>query len=216
MWAAKVQASLRIRAVSPEPPPLAHTNRESRGTVRQKARSLAPLNGWACAVKICHDGMLKDTNSLDVAQLIYSYTEVKTNQSCQHLQWLPQEVSFMFYMGNIVKLVLFRSVLFHWFPSLTLQTTYSSSSLFYALFPHCKTGSKQTFMIPKNTLDQSVLPFVVWTPFESHNHRNYQNVCRNDEEMDGWVRVLRPFNSISVISRRWKGERESSVQWSAI
>ena len=26
--------------------------------------------------------------------------------------------------------------------------------------------------------------------------------------MDGWVRVLRPFNSISVISRRWKGEYE--------
>ena len=25
---------------------------------------------------------------------------------------------------------------------------------------------------------------------------------------DGWVRVLRPFNSISVISRRWKGEHE--------
>ena len=28
------------------------------------------------------------------------------------------------------------------------------------------------------------------------------------EMMDGWVRVLRPFNSISVISRRWKGEHE--------
>ena len=26
--------------------------------------------------------------------------------------------------------------------------------------------------------------------------------------MDGWVRVLRPFNSISVISRQWKGEHE--------
>ena len=26
--------------------------------------------------------------------------------------------------------------------------------------------------------------------------------------MDGWVRVLCPFNSISVISRRWKGEHE--------
>ena len=26
--------------------------------------------------------------------------------------------------------------------------------------------------------------------------------------MDGWVRVLRPLNSISVISRRWKGEHE--------
>ena len=75
MRAAKVQASLRIRAVSPEPPLLAHTSSESRGTFRQKARSLALLNGWACAVKICHDGMLEDTNSLGGAQLIYtSYT----------------------------------------------------------------------------------------------------------------------------------------------
>ena len=67
MRAAKVQASLRIRAVSPEPSLLAHTSSESRGTFRQKARSLAPLNGWACAVKICDDGMLEDTNSLDAA-----------------------------------------------------------------------------------------------------------------------------------------------------
>ena len=70
MRAAKVQASLRIRAVSPEPPLLAHTSSESRGTFRQKARSLAPLNGLACAVKVCHDGMLEDTNSLDGAHLI--------------------------------------------------------------------------------------------------------------------------------------------------
>ena len=70
MRAAKVQASLRIRAVSPEPSLLAHTSGESRGTFRQKARSLAPLNGWACAVKICHDGMLEDTNSLDGAHII--------------------------------------------------------------------------------------------------------------------------------------------------
>ena len=69
MRAAKVQASLRICAVSPEPPLLAHTGSESRGTFRQKARSLAPLNGWACAVKIRHDGMLEDTNSLDGAYL---------------------------------------------------------------------------------------------------------------------------------------------------
>ena len=68
MRAAKVQASLRIRAVSPEPSLLAHTSSESRGTFRQRARSLAPLNGWACAVKICHDGMLEDTNSLDGVQ----------------------------------------------------------------------------------------------------------------------------------------------------
>ena len=70
MRAAKVQASLRIRAVSPEPPLLAHTSSESRGTFKQKARSLAPLNGWTCAVKICHDGMLEDTNSLDGAHIL--------------------------------------------------------------------------------------------------------------------------------------------------
>ena len=77
MRAAEVQASLRIRAVSPEPPLLAHTSSESRGTFRQKARSLAPLNGWACAVKICQDGMLEDTNSLDAAHIIRSVTSVK-------------------------------------------------------------------------------------------------------------------------------------------
>ena len=70
--AAKVQASLRIRAVSPEPSLLAHTSSESRGTFRQKARSLAPLNGWTCAVEVCHDGMLEDTNSLDGAHFILS------------------------------------------------------------------------------------------------------------------------------------------------
>ena len=58
-----------ICAVSPEPLLLAHTSSESRVTFRQKARSLAPLNGWACAVKICLDGMLEDTNSLDASQM---------------------------------------------------------------------------------------------------------------------------------------------------
>ena len=51
---------------SGKPPLLTHTSSESRGTFRQKA----PLNGWACAVKICHDGMLEDTNSLDSAQMM--------------------------------------------------------------------------------------------------------------------------------------------------
>ena len=77
MRAAKVQASLRIHAVSPEPPLLAHTSSESRGPFRLKARSLAPLNGWACAVTICHDEMLEDTNSLDAAHIctlfVYMY-----------------------------------------------------------------------------------------------------------------------------------------------
>ena len=70
MRAVKVQASLRIRAVTPEPLLLAHKSSESSGTFRQKARSLAPLNAWACAVKICHNRMLQDTNLLDGAQMI--------------------------------------------------------------------------------------------------------------------------------------------------
>ena len=70
MRAAKIQASLRIRAVSPEPSLLAHTSSESRGTFRRKARSLAALNGWACAVRICNDGMLEDTSSLDGARMV--------------------------------------------------------------------------------------------------------------------------------------------------
>ena len=77
MRAAKVQASLRIREVSPEPPLLAHTSSESRGTFRQKSRSLAPLNGWACAVKICHDGMLEDTNSLDAPHMASDMDDFK-------------------------------------------------------------------------------------------------------------------------------------------
>ena len=84
MRAAKVQASLRIRAVSPEPPLLANTSSESRGTFRQKPRSLAPLDDWACTVKICHDGMLEDTNSLDgahVNQLILPSLQIATGQT---------------------------------------------------------------------------------------------------------------------------------------
>ena len=70
MRGAKVQSSLLICAVSPEPPLLAHTSSESRGTFRQKTRSLDLLNCWACAVKVCHDGMLEDTTSLDGAHTV--------------------------------------------------------------------------------------------------------------------------------------------------
>ena len=82
MRAAKVQASLRIRAVSPEPSLLAHISSESRGTFRQKARSLASLNGWACAVKMCHDGMLEDTNSLDGAHVLFSVSKMFMDMLC--------------------------------------------------------------------------------------------------------------------------------------
>ena len=92
MRAAKVQASLRIRAVSPEPSLLAHTSSESRGTFRQKTRSLAPLNGWACAVKICHDGMLEDTNSLDRAHVAGILRPL-----LKHCRWLATSYLYQFF-----------------------------------------------------------------------------------------------------------------------
>ena len=100
MRAAKVQASLRIRAVSPEPPLLAHTSSESRGTVKQKARSLVPLNGWTFAVEICHDGMLEDTNSLDGAQLRYPLYVDTLYHVCVNIQKLiGQHVNFTISKG---------------------------------------------------------------------------------------------------------------------
>ena len=90
MRAAKVQASLRMRAVSPEPPLLAHTSSESRETFRQKTRSLAPLNCWAFAVKVCHDGMLEDTNSLDGAQMKRN----STSGTLKAFEWLSRLARF--------------------------------------------------------------------------------------------------------------------------
>ena len=46
---AKARASLRIRAVSPEPSLFADTKYGSSLRVRQKFRQLAPLYGGACA-----------------------------------------------------------------------------------------------------------------------------------------------------------------------
>ena len=112
MRAAKVQASLRIRAVSPEPPLLAHTSNESRGTFKQKARSLAPLNGWACAVKMCHDGMLEDTNSLDGAQIICSCLSIIfTTKYVRHC-WFNQLSGgvFFFLLLLLLLLLLLKSV----------------------------------------------------------------------------------------------------------
>ena len=46
---AKAQASLRIRAVSPEPSLFAHMKHGSRRRVRPKIRHLAPLDAYTCA-----------------------------------------------------------------------------------------------------------------------------------------------------------------------
>ena len=94
MRAAKVQARLRGCAVSPEPLLLAHTSSESRGTFRQKARSLASVNDWACADRICHDGMLEDTNSHDAPQLMYR--SGRSSGDADGLSRRPQEITELF------------------------------------------------------------------------------------------------------------------------
>ena len=101
MRAVKVQASLRIRAASPEPPLLARTSSESRGTFRQKARPLAPLNGWACAFKICHDGMLEDTNSLDAAQVVLRHWSYRINH-CSYAAD-ASERNFFLYLSFLIR-----------------------------------------------------------------------------------------------------------------
>ena len=91
---------LYIRAVSPEPPLLAHTSSESKGTFGQKARSLARLNGWACAVKTCHDGMLEDTNSLDGARIrnCFNVSEIRLKR---HKYLKNTGLIFVFFMTYI-------------------------------------------------------------------------------------------------------------------
>ena len=107
MRAAKVQASLRIRAVSPEPSLLAHTSSESRGTFRQKARSLAPLNGWACAIKICHDGMLikKKTINYYWFKFHFSLTITLKKQSPTIKSYLSTFLKF--HLGNNMRVTIF-------------------------------------------------------------------------------------------------------------
>ena len=149
MRAAKVQASLRIRAVSPEPPQLAHTSSKSKGTCRQKARSLAPLNGWACAVEICHDGMLEDTNSLDAAQFTsrrlvqvfvwwqYCSTHIKMFLVCS---------TFIFSTSVWTLNFIILFLLFH--VNILFAIALSAVGLVHAIFHLDQTRLKQNYYIP--------------------------------------------------------------------
>ena len=65
---------------SPESQLLTQTSNESRGTFRQKARSLAPLNDWAWAVKIFHDQECSKTQIRLSGP--YSCASVNNNKKC--------------------------------------------------------------------------------------------------------------------------------------
>ena len=67
-------ASTLIQAVSQEEPS------------DRKPDPWPPLNGWACAVKICHDGMLEDTNSLDAPQVACSINNVSAPELLKSLK----------------------------------------------------------------------------------------------------------------------------------
>ena len=49
-----------------------------------------PLNGCACAVKICHDGMLEDTNSLDAPHMRASYLTCTVDVVMECSDWYKQ------------------------------------------------------------------------------------------------------------------------------
>ena len=69
MRTAKVKASLSIRAVSPEPPLLAH---KAMSREEPSDRKPDPWPLWMAGheqLKFFHDGMLEDTNSLDAAHM---------------------------------------------------------------------------------------------------------------------------------------------------
>ena len=105
IWTAS--SEFGIRAVSPEPPLLAHTSNESRGTFRQKARCLASLNGWACAVKICHDGMLEDTNSLDGAHFSSCIQLCTFSEDARNVSWLsPAVITTVIALGVVLYMII--------------------------------------------------------------------------------------------------------------
>ena len=61
---------------------------------------------------------------------------------------------------------------------------------------------------PPTKIDDSIKIRKIWTPEKLLFDHGGFTIQYAPKRMDGWVRVLRPFNSISVISRRWKGEHE--------
>ena len=69
-------------------------------------------------------------------------------------------------------------------------------------------------IIPEMNVNHNKINISAWAWQNQQNNLCAQPRLRSawasvqSEQMDGWVRVLRPFNSISVISRRWKGEHE--------
>ena len=61
--------------------------------------------------------------------------------------------------------------------------------------------------IPLSSRDRAIFTFSEFEPRQNlEQSQIVGSQCR--QTMDGWVRVLRPFNSISVISRRWNDEHE--------
>ena len=111
---------------------IAYASSESRGTFRQKTRSLAPLNGWTCAVEMCHDGMLKDTNSLDGAHLMLKVQNLCCIRCLSDFEFLSQRdpVSFQ----NLVQ-----------FEQFTAQNAYTPQTCYPMVIFYCPSVAIKIF-----------------------------------------------------------------------
>ena len=109
----------------------------------------APLSGWACAVKICHDGMLEDTNSLD--GLIWYNTK---------FVFSVNTLMIRAYLNTVKRLFLCKFCM-HWnlicipLPSVALKTTHSSDKIL--LF------SQTLFNILLSKICVQHITFEIWT-----------------------------------------------------
>ena len=92
-WPSKVQVSLYIWAVSPEPSLFAHMKYGSRRRVRQKIRHLAPLplDGCACAFEEFVYGGRKVPYSHDMAQMVptlpITYQQISSRHARGLVHW---------------------------------------------------------------------------------------------------------------------------------
>ena len=168
MRAAKVQASLRIRAVSPEPPLLAHTSSESRGTIQTESQIPGPSK---CAVKICHNGLLEDTNSLDGAHIQIKWTGKLKSKWLDHVKYIINSNGFghIWNSSNEVNMKCFTAAFKRKLHDQYLQTWSSlvdqtSSGKNYRLFNESFKMNKYFSFLPAKYCR-------ILTAFRTRNHR---------------------------------------------
>ena len=104
MRATKVQASQRIRAVSPEPMLFAHLNGRARVNFSQRTQQFDSNTTICCKVK-------KKNTFACIFEIVYTCTCIDTqNRSRQHLSFVVKEsvchCSFIVSFGKVTKILI--------------------------------------------------------------------------------------------------------------